>query len=359
MNMKAIVLISMLYSIVANIASAAYLDELQVIERQRLSNLANTKLSLEKISKHKANFSSKEKYLYLLLVAHSETMHSNFVEAEALLLDIIGSEADVDYKGRAHSILAGVLQFQGKYERSYYHLDKSLGFVPVINNEEYKSSILQNAVSFYNDSGMFDYAMDYARRLLKLGIQRKDLSDQCQAYFEMTLMELSADRHELAVDRLAKTDDICTKANETIFLLHLPNIRADIAIQKGDFTSAKKLLEENYSEVKKYGWKVLNASTEISLANLYSKIGRYGEAEELALKALKVSMEIGDIKRSKGASEILAKIYSELDQKEKAIKYFQMYMELDKRLSASGRQRKLAFDQARQKLKAEQLALVN
>lgn len=158
---------------------------------------------------------------------------------------------------------------------------------------------------------------------------------------------------------MAKTDDICRQAKETVFLLHLPNIRADIAMQKGEFNAAKKLLEENYSEVKKYGWKVLNASTEISLANLYSNIGRHREAEELALKALRVSKEIGDIKRSKDASEILAKIYSELDQKEKAIKYFQMYIELDKRLSASGHQRKLAFDQARQKIEVEQLALVN
>lgn len=202
MNMKAILLISMLYSMVASVSSAAYLDELKAIERQRLSNIVSTKQALENISKHKSDFSSKEKYLYLLLVAHSETMHSNFSEAESLLLDIIDSEASADYVGRAHSILAGVLQFQGKYERSYYHLDKSLGFFPIISNEEYKSSILQNAVSFYNDSGMFDYAMDYARRLLKLGIQRKDLSDQCQAYFEMTIMELSASRHDIAVARI-------------------------------------------------------------------------------------------------------------------------------------------------------------
>ena len=114
-----------------------------------------------------------------------------------------------------------------------------------MDNEEYKANILQNAVSFYNDSSMLDYAMDHARRLLKLGIQRKDLSNQCQAHFEMMVIELSANKYELVADRLIRVDDICNKANETLFLLHLPNVRADLAIQKGDISKARKLLEEN------------------------------------------------------------------------------------------------------------------
>lgn len=356
MYIKTILLIGTLYCLTHGLASADYFAQLKGIEKQRLNDLGGTKQSLKDISEHKSDFSNKEKSLYLLLQAHSETMSSNFPKAERLLLDIINSDAEVDYKGRSHSILAGVLQLQGKYVRSYVHLDKSLGFLPMMDDEEYKVSILKNAVSFYNDSGMLDYAMDYARRLLKFGVQRKDLSNQCQAYFEMTVMELSADKHDLAADRLARTGDICSKANDKLLLLHLPNIRADIAMREGKISTAKKLLEENYIEVKKYGWKILNASTEIKLAKLYSNLGNYREAEKLALKALKVSKDTGDIKRSKGAAEILAKIYSELDQKEKAIKHFQMYMEFEQRLNASSRQRKLAFYKARQQLRAEQLA---
>ncbi|GAA4359645.1 tetratricopeptide repeat protein [Kangiella marina] len=354
MNVKKLISGIALYLLTKGLIGAGYYNDLKAIESQRIKDLSGTKQSLQEISKYKSEFSDSEKHLYWLLMAHSATMESDFAEAERLLLKIINSDADIDYKGRAHSVFAAVLQLQGEYVRSYLHLDKALRHVPRMDNEEYKANILQNAVSFYNDSGMFDYAMDHARRLLKLGVQRKDLSNQCQAHFEMMFIELSANKYELAEDRLTKTDNICNKANETLFLLHLPNVRADLAIQKGDTSRARKLLEENYTEVKKYGWKILSASTEIKLANLYSKIDEFKEAEKLALKALKASEEIGDIKRAKGATEILANIYSELGEKDKAIKYFLMYMELEKRLSASSRQRKLSYDQARQWLRVEQ-----
>ena len=118
MIMKSMILTFIIYCLACGLASADYYDQLKVIEKQRLNDLAGTENLLRDISKYKEDFSNKETHLYLLLKAHSETMHSNFPEAEKLLLNIIDSEASFDYKGRAHSILAAVLQLQGKYVRS-------------------------------------------------------------------------------------------------------------------------------------------------------------------------------------------------------------------------------------------------
>ena len=109
----------------ANIGESAFIQQLKSIESSRLYDLDKTKKELDQIEAEKETFSSEEQHLYILLRAHSETMHSNFPEAEKLLLNIIDSEAGFNYKGRAHSILAGVLQLQGKYVRSYLHLDKA------------------------------------------------------------------------------------------------------------------------------------------------------------------------------------------------------------------------------------------
>ncbi|WP_223671215.1 tetratricopeptide repeat protein [Kangiella shandongensis] len=335
---------------------ADYYQQLKVIEEQRLDDLASTKTALEEIAEKKAEFSDEEKYLYTLLKAHSEVMHSNFAEAEKLLQEIIKSDAKHDYKGRAYSILASVQQIQGKYVYSFMNLDRALALIPKMENKVYKTNILQNALSFYNDSGMLDYAMEYARRLLKHGVEDKNLADQCQAYFEMAVIELSADKVELADSRLEKTYDICHKAKGTLPLLHLPNMEAEIALGRGQLTKAKELLEANYPKVKEYGWKILNASTEIHLAEVFFILQDYEKSEELALKALKTAEEISDVKRSKNATQVLAKLYSELEKKEEAIKYYQKYMELEQKLNTSSRQRKLAYDQARQRLRAEQLA---
>lgn len=353
---KLLYVISIPLLLTAWFVRADYYQELKNIEKQRLDNLASTKSALEEIAEKKAEFSDEEKYLYTLLKAHSEAMHSNFSESEKLLQEIIKGDSKHDYKGRAYSILASIQQIQGKYVYSFMNLDKALALIPKMENKVYKTSILQNALSFYNDSGMLDYAMEYGRRLLKHGVEDKNLAVQCQAHFEMAVIELSADKVELADSRLKKTYDICNKAKGTLPLLHLPNMEAEIALDKGQLTKAKKLLEANHPEVKAYGWKILNASTENQLAEIFFILQDFDQAEKFAVKALQTAESISDVKRSKNATQVLAKIYSELDKKEEAIKYYQKYMELEQKLNTSSRQRKLAYDQARQRLRAEQIA---
>ncbi|GAA4359628.1 tetratricopeptide repeat protein [Kangiella marina] len=356
MNVKKLISGIALCLLTKSLVGADYYNDLKAIESQRIKDLSGTKQSLQEISKYKSEFSDSEKHLYWLLMAHSATMESDFAEAERLLLKIINSDADIDYKGRAHSIFAAVSQLQGKYVRSYMHFDKALGLIPKMQDEEYKANVLQNAVSFYNDSGMVDYAMDYARRLLQLSIKTKDLAKQCQSHYEMAFIEISAEEYALAGNRLNQAYEVCRKANEGLFILHLPNLEADIAMSRKEFTKAKRLLEKSYIDVKKYGWPVLTSLTEIRLANLYFETGRYDKAEKFASKAFSVSEDAGDVKRMRNATQILAKTHSKLKNKDKAIEYYQLYMELEKKINTASRQRKLAYDQARQELRAEALA---
>ena len=57
-------------------------------------------------------FSEEERHLYLLLSAHSDAISGNFAAAEKTLSELIDDDPKVDYKGRAHSILASVLHLQ-------------------------------------------------------------------------------------------------------------------------------------------------------------------------------------------------------------------------------------------------------
>ena len=198
--------------------------------------------------------------------------------------------------------------------------------MPQIKNKTYKSDTLQNALSFYNDSGMLDYAMEYARRLLKLGIEHDNPDSQCHAYYEMAVMEVSINKVQIAEDNLAKAYEFCSSASNTLISRHLPNLEATIMMEWGDLQKAKRLLESNDEEVNQYGWSILTASTEIKLANVYIAQSAYENAEKLLLKALSSSEEITDIKRSKNATLLLAQLYSKLDKKEDAIKYFQQYI---------------------------------
>ncbi|AOE48894.1 hypothetical protein [Kangiella sediminilitoris] len=344
------------FLLTAWLVKADYYQQLKDIEEQRLADLTLTKLKLDSISKEQHKFREEEKNLYLLIRAHSQAMHSDFISAEKTLLKIINSNASPDYKGRAYSILASVQQLQADYINSFYNMDKSLSYLSKMHNNKYKTNILQNAVSFYNDSDMLNFAMEHARRLLRLGVEGGSLADQCQAYYEMVVIEHSANRIELAESRIGKTQDICSKAKEVIILLHLTNMQAQIAMNKGNIQRAEKLLETNYQKVKNYGWKILTVSTENTIAELHFLKQEYKNAEEIALKALKSAEEISDIKRTKDATKVLAKIYSNLDQKEEALKFYQKFMQLEQKLSSSNRQRKLAFDKARQRLRADRVA---
>ncbi|RDX36578.1 tetratricopeptide repeat protein [Kangiella sp. HD9-110m-PIT-SAG07] len=351
--MKYIILTTALFFIQVGPANAGYFEKLRNIESQRVNDLAATRQALKDLSIYQKDFTQIETHLYWLLWAHSELMNSNYSEAEKFLLGIIDSGASADYKGRAHSILAAGFHLQGQYYESYIHFDKALAMIPKMNDKEYKANILQNAVSFYNDSGLVAYAMDYASRLLKYSIENNDKSKQCHAYFDILNIEISAKKYDLADDRLMVAYKTCRKAKNELFLLHLKNLESDIAISRGKLSKAKQLLENNYKEVKTYGWATLISLTEIRLANLYFEVGQYNDSEKVAIKAFEASSKTGDTKRSKNAAEVLAKTYSKLNDKDKAIKYYQLYVKLEQKMNAISHKRKQAYDNAKQVLRAK------
>jgi tetratricopeptide (TPR) repeat protein len=205
---------------------------------------------------------------------------------------------------------------------------------------------------------MLDYAMDYARRLLKVGHRSGNKGAQCVANIEIVLMELSAEKIDLANKRLKKVNKVCDESVGKLILLNIPSIEAQVALGGGEIIKAKEILESNYKTIRDFGWEVLTSIIETDLAKAYYQLGNYQKAEELALMGYKRAKKTTDIKRQRNVVKVLALISTELEKEDEALNYYKKYIELEQKVNTSTRQRKLAFSKALQRVKDEQLASV-
>lgn len=335
---------------------ADYYQELKSIEENALNDLSGTKEKLSKIAQYKNNFTQDEQYLYQIVKAHSEALSTNYEKSEALLLKIIESDADTNFKGRAYSLLASTKMIHGQYVESYYYLDKSLFLLDKMDDKDYKVRILSNALNNYNDLEMLDYAMGHARRLLKLGVEENAPVAICMATFEMALIELNAGKENLAEKRLNKIHSLCDQEVGILVLHSITSFEAKVALAKNNTQDAKKILEQHYPEVRSFGWEILTAIFETDLADVYLRNEQYEKAEAFALRGLERTRKNRDIKREKNAIKLLAEISTKLKKESEALEYYQKYIQLEQKLSSSVRQRKLAYGKARQRLREEQLA---
>lgn len=335
---------------------ADYYQELKSIEKNALNDLSGTKEKLSKIAQHKNEFTQDEQYLYQIVKAHAEALNTNYEKSEALLLQVIESDADTNFKGRAYSLIASTKMIHGQYVESYYYLDKSLSLLDRMDDRSYKVKILSNALNNYNDLEMLDYAMVHARRLLKLGEQENDPVAICMAMFEMALIELNAGKENLAEKRVKKIHSLCDQEIGVLVLHSITSFEAKIALAKNNTEDAKKILEQRYPEVKSFGWEILTAIFEIDLADVYLRNEQYEKAEKFALMGLERARKNRDIKREKNVIRLLAELSTKLNKKSEALEYYQKYIQLEQKLSSSVRQRKLAYGQARQRLREERLA---
>lgn len=331
-----------------------YFEELKSIESNILNDIGASKERITKIEKDKEDFTEEELALYYVTKGHLEIINTNFPEAIIALKKVIESNPDSNFKGRAHSLLAAAFIISGRHEETYHHLDKALSFLKDMDNKRYKATILSNALNNYNDLGMLDYGMHYARRLLKLGEKNEDMVQQCFANIEIALIEIGAENILLARERLSKVKSNCNEVLDTLILLNIPAIEAKLALKAGNIEKAQTILELNYPKIKSFGWGVLTSIVETDLADTYHRLGKNEKAQEFAQLGYEKAKNNNDLKRQKNAAKVLGLALTELKQESEALYYFKKYAELEQELNTSLKQRKLAYEKSYLKIRSNQ-----
>lgn len=324
-----------------------FFGELKFIESVRLNGIAKTQQRLEELSQYESEFNSKERDLYYLLTAHSKAMQSDYDTARAILLSLTKQSDSIDIRSRAYSILAAIENIQGNDVDAFIALDNSLSSLSEISDQIYRLDILQNAVGVYKEAELIEYALELSRRHLTEANRSKKNEPLCHANYELSSIEIMAQKTKMAEERLKSARQYCKDAKQRLVLLEIDASLAEIAIIEERYDEAYKVMNELYPKIVDYDWDILKSRALINFSEIQFEKGELEKAKKSALQSYELAKNSSDKKRILNATAILAKIYSQQGKSEEAIQYYKEYMELNNEHQNKIRQRKLAFQTAK------------
>lgn len=321
-----------------------YDDQLQTLELIKTSNPQLAREMLKELESSLTKLSDEQRDLYKLYYAHSLAIMGKYNQSQRELENLALTATTIDLKARAHSLLSNIYLFEGEYKDAFLHSARSLENLANLDEKKlHKFAVLQNASSLYKQSGLLTKAMEYSRQMLSIAEKQKDVLKLCVGNYEMASWEVEKSSVEIADLRLKSAESYCDKTGDDIFKILVAERRAQYFLLLKDQQSAIENLIMWEGRVKEIDYKSLSNLFEIKLSEAYLEAGNVDKALNYANSAYERTKEYNDSTRLMEACKLLASIYSELNDLEKSVEYYQEYMQLEKQLEIITNQRKLAY----------------
>lgn len=321
-----------------------YDNKLETLELIKTSNPQLAGEMLKELESSIDELSDDQRDLYKLYFAHSLAIKGEYNQSQRELENLALTATTIDLKARAHSLLSNIYLFEGKYRDAFIHSARSLENLANLDEKKlHKFAVLQNASSLYKQSGLLSKAMEYSRQMLSIAEKQKDVLKLCVGNYEMASWEVEKSSVEIADLRLKSAESYCDKTGDDIFKVLVAERRAEYFLQLEEQEAAIISLKKWEERVKEIDYKSLSNLFEIKLSEAYLKAGKVDEALNYASSAYKRTKKYNDSTRLMEACKLLASIYSELNDLEKSVEYYQEYMQLEKQLEIITNQRKLAY----------------
>lgn len=352
LTMHKLLLLSTLWLCVTTVHSVEkrnYTAELIEIEEKLLHDLPASRERLNQIGEHKEYFSEKEKQHHKLLNAHLLFMMNDVDKAQAYLEALASNQLSPDFDARKQMLLSSIYHHKGDSVNAFIAVDRSLNLIGKLKNNRYKSKILISAVGVYKDADLIEFALEYGRRAITLANDNKDGETMCLASFEMGAIELLTKNYKMAENRLLAAKEYCEKERITLATYAVSYSLMQLKVETGKLEKAETIGKELHAKVEDYGWDVLRSATKTLYGKLLLKKGELEQAKNYGEAGYQLAKKVKDKKRIEKAAALLAEVYTELGDNDKAVDYYKEYMKLNVQNKVRIRQRKLAFDIARRK----------
>ncbi|RDX36576.1 hypothetical protein DZA50_03790 [Kangiella sp. HD9-110m-PIT-SAG07] len=347
--LKLVLILMMLLCVttVEAVENKDYTAELIEIEKKLLNDLPASRERLNLIEQHRDDLSIKEKQLHKLLSAHLHFMMNDVDKAQLYLEELPSNQLSPDYDARKQMLLSSIYHHKGESVNAFIAVDQSLSLIEKLKSNRYKSKILISAVGIYKDADLIEFALEYARRAITLANDNKDGETMCLASYEMGAIELLTKNYKMAENRLLAAKEYCEKEAITVATYAVSYSLMQLKIETGNLEKAEIIGKELHSKVEDYGWDVLRSATKTLYGRLLLKKGKLELAKNFGETGYQLAKKVKDKKRIENAAALLAEVYTELKENDKAVYYYKEYMDLNVQNKVRIRQRKLAFDIAR------------
>lgn len=321
----------------------SYESQLETIELIKTSNPQLAKTMLKELESSLSKLNEEQRDLYHLYYAHSLAITGEYDQSQRELENLALTATTPDLKARAHSLLSNIYLFEGEYKDAFIHSARSLENLNSLDEDKlHKFAVLQNASSLFKQSGLLTKAMEYSRQMLSIAEKQKDIVKLCVSNYEMASWEIEKSSVEIADIRIKAAEDFCNKTNDDIFKVLVAELRAKYYLLLDKPRSAVDSLQAWEARVAEINYKSLSNLYDIKLSESYLAAGEVDKALHYANSAYKRTKQYNDSTRLMEACKILASIYSEKNDLEKSVEYYQEYMQLEKQLEIITNQRKMA-----------------
>ncbi|NVJ66686.1 MAG: hypothetical protein HWE16_09360 [Gammaproteobacteria bacterium] len=344
--MKRILLI-IVFIFATNLVVAESIDaQLEHIYSIRLNQAEEARNLLQQLEPELGRFNSEQKAKFYSLRAHSAAMAADYNDAIKLSDQAITLAKDYDVKAKAMSLKSKALFISGKFQDSFKTTYEILDNFTKIDSRAIKKDVLMNAIADHLAAGILDQAKLLSLQSLALARSHRDDGIYCEAYYQLSGIEMEYTDYDQVKHQIDIAKPLCAKVNNQLYLLGLEERLASISLVQKSLAQAERQYRDLYKKSEAFGWEIMHAIVQTKLSEIYLQQARYQDAAKYGLAAYRYSKEKNDIHHLKQSSLVLAKLYKELDDVDKANFYNKEYIDAAVKMSGELERRRLGYYQA-------------
>ena len=278
-------------------------------------------------------------------------------------LDFAQKKHQPKWESKAYNIFGNILYLKGDFNGAFDNYHKALSLLEKLNDKKGIAAIYNNMGMIYKSKGSITKALEYFKKSLKMDEQLKDQKSIAGSYNNIGTIYTHIGNYEKAIEYFEKSVEIHTKLGAKYSIaLSLSNIGSSL-FNLGKDKEALKYIEKSNAirlEIKDeqglaanydilghvykktgntdlalaYYNKALKlqvkqeerqgiAFTKVKISDVYLERKEYNKALALCNEALLEAKNLGLLETQRDATEVLYKVYKNINNHAKALAYFE------------------------------------
>lgn len=233
-----------------------------------------------------------------------------------------------DLRGSEYEVLGGIYFEKGDYRLAFENTLKSLRFFEDVENEVRAGDALKQLADIEFEQENFEQSLVYAERAIAIYKKNDDKIYQSYATNSAGMAAEGLKKFEFAERYFRQSVALAKEMNTQSVIVQSSNGLARLLYKKGDFSTARKLLNESLEIVQKEDIKLTQTETLKEMANLDLVEGKTTQALANIEKVVSISNEIGALPSLRDAIGIRAEIRSKMGLLDLAFEDHKVYKSL-------------------------------
>lgn len=278
-------------------------------------------------------FAYPEIYLRALYLKGRTAWHMGRFE-EALfggseLLEKATAFSNIGYQAEAYNLLGNVNLHMDNLDQALEYYRDGLRHARLSHNSRAESSLNNNIGEIYNRLDANEQAKEYYEKGLRISLATNQRNGIGIGYLNLGELAMKDGNYDIAMQRVNDALDVFRQDHDKLGEAHVLFLKADISMLEGDLESAESNYVTAEAIEQETGDQYNLLRTGIAYAKLLIKKNEYIAAEKKCLGLLRIADDLNSSNNRALTLSLLASIYEQQGEFEKALQYYKHYHDTD------------------------------